>query len=200
MRFRRDLVRDRSQSRGGLSRPRGGFRAAARAALASVARVWTPASSRRRARILFSIVALAVPAPGATEIADPEKFVSDVYRHFVAAQNSRKTYNAPQDIYTPRLAGLFEKDRRESKGEVGCIEFDFWMNGQDFELSNLKVTRQPVAGHPDQTTVIATFTNLRKPMELHFNFIQQRGKWMLDDVASTKGETWTLSKLLSCHP
>lgn len=138
---------------------------------------------------------------GATEIADPEKFVTDVYKQYVAGQRSHKDYSAPEDIYTARLAGLFEKDRRMAKGEVGCIEFDFWVNGQDWNLSKVKVSSQNVAGHPDQRIVVAAFENLRTPMELHFHFVQQRGKWLLDDVESVKGpEKWTLSKLLNCWP
>lgn len=143
---------------------------------------------------------LANLLPAATDIADPEKFVSDVYKRYVAAQQTHKDYNAPQDIYTPRLAGLFAKDRRLSKGEVGCIDFDFWVNGQDWKLGKVNVSGQPVPGHPDQKLVVAAFDNLRTPMELHFHFVQQRGKWLLDDVDSLKGEKWTLSRLLSCWP
>ena len=136
----------------------------------------------------------------ATEIADPEKFVADVYKQYVAAQRTHKDYNAPEDIYTPRLAALFAKDKKMSKGEVGCIEFDFWVNGQDWKLTNLNVSSQDVPGHADQKIVVSTFGNLGTPKELHFHFVQQRGRWLLDDVDSVKGEKWTLSKLLNCWP
>jgi len=151
---------------------------------------------------LFFIVGALVSrhlAGASTEITDPEKFVNDVYKQYVAAQQSHKTYQAPEDIYTPRLAALFEKDRRLSKGEVGCIEIDFWVNGQDWKLSKVNVTSQSVSGHADQKIVVAAFDNLRTPMELHFHFVQQKGKWLLDDVDSVKGDKWTLSKLLDCH-
>ena len=149
---------------------------------------------------LLVAVLLTNVLPAATVISDPEKFVSDIYKQYVAAQQSHKDYNAPEDIYTPRLAALFEKDRRLAKGEVGCIEMDFWVNGQDWRLGKVNVSSQNVTGHPDQKIVVATFENLRTPMELHFHFVQQRGKWLLDDVDSVKGEKWTLSKLLSCWP
>jgi len=151
-------------------------------------------------RILLAAVLLANWLPGATQIADPEQFVAEVYKKYVAAQQAHKDYVAPEDIYTPRLAGIFAKDRKMSKGEVGCIEIDFWVNGQDWKLSKVNVTSQPVAGHADQKIVVAAFENLKTPEELHFHFVQQRGKWLLDDVDSVKGEKWTLSKMLSCRP
>ena len=151
-------------------------------------------------QMLLATALLANLLSAEMEISDPEKFVTDVYKQYVAAQQSHKDYVAPEDIYTPRLAGLFAKDKKMAKGEVGCIEMDFWVNGQDWKLGKVNVSSQSVAGHPDRKIVVATFDNLRTPMELHFHFIQQRGKWLLDDVDSLKGDKWTLSKLLSCWP
>ena len=130
----------------------------------------------------------------ATEISDPAKFVTEVYGRYT----TKKSYEPPTDIYTPRLKALFAEDKRRAGGEVGCYEFDFWTNAQDFELRDVHVTSQDVAGHPDQKLVIATFTNLRQPEEIHFDFQKIGGKWLLDDVHSLKKETWTLSKLLKC--
>lgn len=132
----------------------------------------------------------------ATEILDPAKFVSDVYSHY--SDRRSRDYVPPADIYTPRLKALFAEDKRRAGGEVGCIEFDFWTNAQDFSLRNVRVTSQDVPNHPDQKIVIATFENLRTPEEVHFDFQKVGGKWLLDDVHSLKKETWTLSKLLKC--
>jgi hypothetical protein len=134
----------------------------------------------------------------ATEIVDPAKFVTDVYSRYAASDRKGGTYSAPADIYTPRLKALFAEDKRRAGGEVGCIEFDFWTNAQDYGLRDVHVTSQDVTGHPDQKLVIATFLNLRQPQEIHFDFQKVGGKWLLDDVHSLKKETWTLSKLLHC--
>jgi Protein of unknown function (DUF3828) len=130
----------------------------------------------------------------ATEIADPAKFVTDVYSRYV----TKKNYEPPTDIYTPRLKALFAEDKRRAGGEVGCYEFDFWTNAQDWKLRDVHVTSQDVPGHPDQKLVIATFQNLGQPEEIHFDFQKVGSKWLLDDVHSLKKETWTLSKLLHC--
>jgi hypothetical protein len=139
----------------------------------------------------------AAPAP---KIDDPVAFVKEVYGHY-AAHKPGQDYTAPDDIYTPRLKALFVRDEKWAKGEVGCLEIDFWVNGQDYELKNVSVSSRPVAGHPDRMLVIATFLNLGTANEIHFDFQQIAGKWLLDDVHSVRGpvaERWTLSKILMC--
>jgi hypothetical protein len=138
-----------------------------------------------------------VGAAQPTKVDDPEAFVRDVYKRYSAG----KDYTAPSGFYTPRLKALFVRDEKWAKGEVGCIEFDFWVNGQDYQLKNVRATSRPVAGHPDRTEVVATFLNLGTANEIHFDFQQIAGKWLLDDVHSVGGalaDRWTLSKILAC--
>jgi hypothetical protein len=145
------------------------------------------------------IVVSANAAPG-SKIDDPVAFVKEVYGHY-AAHKPGTDYTPPDDIYTPRLKALFVRDEKWAKGEVGCLEIDFWVNGQDYELKNVRVSSRPVADHPDRTVVVATFLNLGTPNEIHFDFQQIAGQWLLDDVHSVRGasaERWTLSKILMC--
>ena len=148
----------------------------------------------------FTILASSLHAQPPTKIDDPVAFVKEVYGHY-AAHKPGQDYTAPGDIYTPRLKALFVRDEKWAKGEVGCLEIDFWVNGQDYELKNVRVSSRPVTGRPDRMLVIATFLNLGTPNELHFDFQQIGGKWLLDDVHSVGGavaERWTLSKILAC--
>lgn len=146
---------------------------------------------------IAAITALGLQAAPPTRITDPEAFVKDVYAHFIASQ-AHGDYAAPDDIYTPRLKALFVRDAKWAKGEVGCLDFDFWVNGQDYEIKSLRVSSRPVAGHPDQLVVIANFMSIDTAEEIHFNFQRINGKWLLDDAQSVHGERWTLSKILAC--
>jgi len=133
----------------------------------------------------------------ATKIDDPKAFVTEVYRRYIVAQSNRGSeYSPPDDIYTPRLAKLIRDDRRKAKGEVGCLDIDFWVNGQDWEISNLAVTSTDQG--PDRKTVIAKFRNLGDSEEIHFDFRRNAGRWQLDDVHSMKAPPWTLSEILKC--
>ena len=148
-------------------------------------------------RLAALVLSCAVTLAAATRIDDPKAFVTEVYRRYIAAQKGHE-YNAPEDIYTARLAKLIRDDRRKAKGEVGCLDFDFWVNGQDWVIKDLAVTSEDAG--PDRKTVIAKFLNTGDPQEIHLEFQRVAGRWLLDEVRSRKGEKWTLSQILKCTP
>jgi len=141
---------------------------------------------------LSSVFSLAA----ATRIDDPANFVTEVYRHYVAAQSGAHSYNPPDDIYTARLAKLIRDDRQRSKGEEGCLDFDFWVNGQDWKITNLNITS--ASAGLDRKTVIAKFRNTGERQEIRFDFRREAGRWLLDDVHSAAAPPWTLSEILKC--
>jgi hypothetical protein len=130
-----------------------------------------------------------------TRIDDPKTFVSDVYRQLSASPSGRD-YTPPDDIYSARLAKLFRDDRRKAKGEVGCLEILFWVNGQDYVISDLTVTSADQG--PDRKTVTAKFMNIDRREEIHFDFIRNGRRWLLDEVHSTSATPWTLSEIFKC--
>ncbi len=145
---------------------------------------------------LLSVVpAHAAPAP---RISDPVSFVTGIYRHYLDVQSTDKSYAPPEDIFTARLSKLIRDDRKRAKGEVGCLDFDFWVNGQDWSITKLSVTSG--AEDKDRWTVIARFQNLGSPQEIHFDFLRMEGRWLLDEAHSVKDPHWTLSAILKCVP
>ena len=146
-------------------------------------------------RLAVCVLSAVVMLTAATRIDDPKTFVTEVYKRYVAAQKGHE-YSAPEDIYTARLAKLIRDDRRKARGEVGCLDFDFWVNGQDWVIKDLAVTSEDPG--PDRKTVVAKFLNTGDPQEIHLEFQRVGGRWLLDDVRSLKGEKWTLSQILTC--
>lgn len=133
-----------------------------------------------------------------TRIEDPKTFVSEVYQRLVAAQSSHSSYAPPEDIYSARLAKLIRDDKRRAHGEVGCLDFVFWVNGQDWEITNLAISSTDEG--QDRKIVIAKFRNSGDPQEIHFDFRRNAGHWLLDDVSSLTEPRWTLSEILKCTP
>jgi len=147
------------------------------------------------AALSFSRVAVL---SAVSTIDDPKSFVTEIYRHFVAVQSTNSSYTPPDDIYTARLAKLLRDDQRRAKGEVGCLDFDFWINGQDWMITHLAVTSTDES--PGRKTVIAKFLNTGEPQEIHFDFRRNAERWLLDDVYSVLTPKWTLSEILKCSP
>jgi hypothetical protein len=92
-------------------------------------------------RIPLSALCLltVLPLSAATRIDDPKAFVTEVYRRFTAESTGSK-YQPPEDIYTPGLKKLIHDDRRKAKGEVGCLDFVFWLGAQDWKITGLAIT------------------------------------------------------------
>ncbi len=134
----------------------------------------------------------------ATRIDDPKTFVTEVYRRLVAAQATHSSYTPPDDIYTPRLEKLLRDDKRKAKGEVGCLDFVFWVNAQDWTVTHLTITS--VDEGQERKTVVTKFLNGGEPQEIHFDFRSNAGRWLLDDVHSLSAPPWTLSEILKCAP
>jgi hypothetical protein len=140
------------------------------------------------AAAFFLVLSSANAAP--TRIDDPLKFVTATYAVTVGKKPE------PDDIYTPRLDALFKLDTKEAGGEVGRIDFSFWMNAQDGTISGVTVSKVPVENAPGRMVVIAKFKNEKTPNEIHFYFEKTAAGWKLDDARSVLGEQWTLSLIL----
>jgi hypothetical protein len=135
---------------------------------------------------------LLVPGPSTagTNIEDPLKFVKTEYATVVGKKPE------PEDIYTPRLSALFDLDTKEAGGEVGRMDFDFWMNGQDGTISGVTVSKNDVENTRDREIIVARFKNEKTPNEIHFYFERTAKGWKLDDARSTAGDPWVLSLIL----
>ena len=139
----------------------------------------------------------AAHRPPGTVVTDPPAFVGQVY----ARLKKGGDYQPPEDIYPPRLAGLWANMNRDAKDEVPRIEFLFWINGQDGDISEVKLSSRGVEqrAQNDRRVVVVTFTNTGHPEELHYYFERTKAGWKLDDVSSVVGGDeggWTLSVLL----
>ena len=148
-----------------------------------------------------SSAAPARHAAHARGVADPRAFVAQRYAGYRAG-----TDHIPPDpvwAYSPRLAALFaayDRWQHRHDDEVGSIDFDWWINAQDWELSGVSVTE--AANGPNARTVTARWTNSGRTDSSRFLFVRIGGRWYLDDAVNGTGhgdEGWTLSELLR-HP
>jgi len=140
--------------------------------------------------ILAAVLIIPAAAQARTVIDDPVKFVKMEYATTVGSKPE------PDDIYSPRLDALFALDTKEAHGEVGRIDFDFWMNGQDGTISGVTISKIDVENTKDREIVVAKFKNLQTPNEIHFYFEKTSKGWKLDDVRSMLGDPWVLSLVL----
>src|SRR3954454_17534890 len=89
--------------------------------------------------------AAAVPAhrsAHARGVDDPRAFVAQRFAYYRSG-----TDHVPSDpvwAYSPRLGALFAAYnawQRRHSDDVGSIDFDWWINAQDWEISRVSVTQ-----------------------------------------------------------
>jgi hypothetical protein len=149
------------------------------------------------ARALLGGTALPAMAQG-RGVADPRAFVTATYARYQA-----HAVTPPPDqsyAYSPRLRRLFnayDAWQRQHQDLVGPLDFDWWTNAQDFELSNVRLTQRNQGW--GLRWIIARFDNAGRHDEIRFRFVRLSGRWYLDDAVEGTGRGgngWTLSVLL----
>jgi len=126
------------------------------------------------------------------KVADPEKAIRQVY---AALEKEAQEVDLP---LSSRLDGLFKLDEKETgPDEVGRIDFDYFVNGQDSKVTDAVVTSRTVENAPNRRIVVVRFKNFDEEMENHYFWEKTKVGWVLDDVRFLDGkEGYTLSLVL----
>ncbi len=154
-------------------------------------------------RILPVVAALlALPAAANAQVDDPRAFVAHTYAAYARAANAPPAEST--HAYSPRLRRLFaayERWARSHDDLVGSLDFDWWVNAQDWEIHGVTVT--PAPGGRNRRAIVARWTNYGRRDSNRFLFVRIGGRWYLDDVVNGNGrepDGWTLSALLRQRP
>ncbi|MBD8064192.1 DUF3828 domain-containing protein [Devosia sp. PTR5] len=116
-------------------------------------------------------------------------------------------YDSPDALleafYAPYLSGDFPDDDASFRsaalnalyaadaeatppGELGALDFDPYIDGQDYEISNLEIGSPSISG--ETATVEVRFDNFDQPTSLTYDLVLENGGWKIDDVASENPE------------
>jgi hypothetical protein len=142
--------------------------------------------------------ASAGPVAATRGVDDPRALVERQYQAYLHSPDAPVA--APAFAYSDRLKALFDDyDRWQQAHQdtVGSLDFDWWINAQDWQLSNVTVTQADTGA--DAKTVTSHFRNADSNEEVRFLFVRRNGRWYLDDAVQGSGhgdDGWTLSALL----
>lgn len=114
------------------------------------------------------------------------------YNTDAAAADSPSPYSA---FFSDHLNEMLQADRDNTPdGEVGAIDFDPVIAGQDGEADNLKIG-QPIL-LDDRAELEVQFRN-GEAVTLYYTLVKEHGGWKVEDIANQQGEEpWSLSALL----
>ena len=100
---------------------------------------------------------------------DPVTLITAIY----------KTYETDKaglpHVYSKRLQALIDKDDKETpEGMVGRIDWDVFIDGEDWKLTDLKIT--PMSQTATRAKVRATFKNFDRPSDMLFDLVLEDGR------------------------
>lgn len=155
--------------------------------------------STDRWRLLLAAVLLlwsgadAAPAQNSRE---PFELVTAIYRGYQNDNNPP----GPAIQYSDRLQALLDADARKTPlGYAGRIDWDVFVNGNNFEVSNVRIT--PMSQSATRAQMRADFENFKKEQQILIDLVREGGVWRIDEVRSIrKGARWTMSKILRGAP
>lgn len=152
---------------------------------------------RRLFVILAMVIAVAGPALAAPTVFDTPRALLD-YAYAPYATGDFKDDN--DILYSRALNALFAAAEAATKeDEVGPVDFDVFVNAQDFELTDLQIGEPSPEGQG--VSVPVSFRNFGDAQSLRFHLIREGEGWKIDDIESlTPGQEWRLTTLLAPDP
>jgi hypothetical protein len=102
-------------------------------------------------------------------------------------------------LLSKSFAALFARDDlyQDEAGEIGHVGADPFINGQDGEVKNLKVTitEKPANG---RAGVSAAFRSFKQPVTVRFRMVEEAGGWRIDDIVNrVEGKDYSVRDELS---
>ena len=133
----------------------------------------------------FAFLALALFAlPAfAQDTSDPRAVVQALYAGYQPPNEFPPDMAALQ---SKRLNELFDADSKEANGEIGRIDFDPFINGQDYDVSKVEFSEPAYAA--GKALVRVNLVNFGQPDEFGILLVKEAGGWKIDDVWNDDAE------------
>ncbi len=160
----------------------------------------------RKAIAVAALMCFAAPALADVDTPSPIAMVKQAYditREGLAHSGAGAVppWRAPyrDKLFSKNLANLFKRDDtyQEESGEIGHLDADPFINGQDGEVKDLHVTVTGKASDR-RTNVSATFHSFGQRQSVRFRMIEENGDWRIDDIIDrVDGHDYSIVEQLS---
>ena len=147
---------------------------------------------------LLAVVLRAASPPAGVD-GDPVALLTAIYKTYTDIGPGEDGVPELSGVYSKRLQALIDKDEKETpEGDVGRIDWDLFVDGQDWQLTELKIV--PALKEATRAEVRATFNNFGEPRDILYTLVLENGHWRIDDIQETLKPRWTMSKILLNAP
>ena len=140
--------------------------------------------------------AIAVSMPVRAADVSARAFVADIYNGYKGNDSPGHALDSEPVIrryFEPSLAALMIKDQKlaAKRGEVGSLDFDPFVDAQEWEISEFDIAVSDPA--PGKAIATVKFTNLGKPTVVTLDLIAIKNEWRIRDITwQIDGKSQTL--------
>ena len=146
-------------------------------------------------RFLLALVALALTAFPAFAFDTPKDLLTALYAPYSKGDSFDWSKWDETKFRSKHLNALFAKDLKEAKGDVGRLDFDPYVDGQDYQITGLKIGDATITGTTAKVEV--TFKNFDTAEDLMFTLVKESDGWKVDDVvSSSKDNPYSLKAIM----
>jgi hypothetical protein len=131
--------------------------------------------------------------------ASARAFVTDIYDAYKgkdAKGHPLDDERAIRRYFEPSLAALMVKDQKiaAKRGEVGLLDFDPFIDAQDWEISNFDIAVDDSA--PGKASATVKFTNFDKAATVRLDLVKVKNDWRIADITWLRdGKAESLGKI-----
>ncbi|GGD41133.1 DUF3828 domain-containing protein [Aureimonas glaciei] len=142
---------------------------------------------------LILAAATVLPSLAAT-FDSPQALLTALYAPYLQEDGDTSDQSA---FFSDSLNALYAKDAAATPdGEMGVLDFDPVIAGQDYAISKLVIETPDISG--DSAKVTVRFDNFDMPQTLFYSLVREQGGWKVDDIENKQGEyAWDLVKIFA---
>lgn len=101
-----------------------------------------------------------------------------------------------QASFSPRIQALWTAcDLMEVASGDPCMDFNIWVNAQDWEIKDLKI--EQIKADDKSAKVMAHFSNMDRKESISFDLLREPQGWVVDEISTGCD---TLSNVLQGKP
>ncbi len=128
----------------------------------------------------------------------PEQLLNAIYKPYLENGDFSETENFYSNGMVKLMIEATAREQDEDDGPI--LDFDPFIDAQDFEIKNLVISQPLIEGTKAQVDV--SFDNFGEPRQLHYDLVfEDNFGWRVDDISSkTPDYEWRLSEILAADP
>jgi hypothetical protein len=164
-------------------------------------------SLARAASLVSGALACALVVAAQAAPSDPDRFVASIYANGRGGAVWAQWLDGARrrEWFSHALTTLWancDARARETKDELGAVDFDVATNSQGMEVKSFTLkTLSQEASHASVVARLAPYKWVRKSErenEIRYDLVWEHGRWKIDDVHSVvEPNTWSLRALLT---